>query len=134
MPLPFLYTQDVLKKYIIYAKEKIKPKLHCIDQDKVSKLYAELRKESMVSECGSNGCGLYLFGVIYELLVVGVVYDPLMDVVLNTFLIEYSGIWYMYSLGMVSLKFKNSVVMGLINGCGIGGCGFITILLNVYMP
>ena len=43
-PLP----QDVLRKYVIYAKEKIHPKLHQVDQDKVSKLYAELRKESMV--------------------------------------------------------------------------------------
>ena len=43
-PLP----QDVLRKYVIYAKEKIRPKLHQVDQDKVSKLYAELRKESMV--------------------------------------------------------------------------------------
>ena len=39
-PLP----QDVLRKYVIYAKEKIRPKLHQVDQDKVSKLYAELRK------------------------------------------------------------------------------------------
>ena len=28
------------------------PNLHQMDQDKVSKLYAELRKESMVSGCG----------------------------------------------------------------------------------
>jgi DNA replication licensing factor MCM2 len=42
-PLP----QDVLKKYITYAKEKIHPKLHQVDTDKISKLYAEIRKESM---------------------------------------------------------------------------------------
>ena len=44
-PIP----QELLRKYIVYAKEKIHPKLHQVDQDKVAKLYAELRKESMVS-------------------------------------------------------------------------------------
>lgn len=44
-PLP----QDILRKYVIYAKEKVKPKLNQVDQDKVSRLYGELRKESMVS-------------------------------------------------------------------------------------
>jgi len=29
------YVQDLLKKYIIYAKEKVAPKLHQMDQDKV---------------------------------------------------------------------------------------------------
>lgn len=43
-PIP----QDLLKKYIVYCKEKIHPKLHQMDQDKVAKLYADLRKESMV--------------------------------------------------------------------------------------
>ena len=50
-PLP----QDLLRKYIIYSKEKVRPKLHQIDQDKIAKLYAELRKESMVRP---DGCGL----------------------------------------------------------------------------
>jgi DNA replication licensing factor MCM2 len=40
-PLP----QDMLKKYIIYSKS-CKPKLQHMDQEKVSKLYSELRKES----------------------------------------------------------------------------------------
>lgn len=44
-PIP----QDLLRKYIIYSKEKVRPKLHQMDQDKVANLYAELRKESMVS-------------------------------------------------------------------------------------
>ena len=43
-PIP----QDLLRKYIIYSKEKVHPKLHQVDQDKVANLYAELRKESMV--------------------------------------------------------------------------------------
>uniref|UniRef100_G1QBS4 DNA replication licensing factor MCM2 n=1 Tax=Myotis lucifugus TaxID=59463 RepID=G1QBS4_MYOLU len=44
-PLP----QDVLKKYIIYAKEKVHPKLNQMDQDKVAKMYSDLRKESMAT-------------------------------------------------------------------------------------
>ncbi|XP_062522583.1 DNA replication licensing factor mcm2-like isoform X2 [Corticium candelabrum] len=41
--------QDLLKKYIIYAKEKVHPKLHRMDQDKVAQLYAQLRRESMAT-------------------------------------------------------------------------------------
>lgn len=44
-PLP----QEILKKYIIYAKERIHPKLHQMDQDKVAKMYSDLRKESMAT-------------------------------------------------------------------------------------
>lgn len=40
--------QDLLRKYVVYSKEKVHPKLHQMDQDKVAKLYADLRKESMV--------------------------------------------------------------------------------------
>ncbi|RMX61533.1 hypothetical protein pdam_00013734 [Pocillopora damicornis] len=41
--------QEMLKKYIIYAREKINPKLHNMDQDKIAKMFAELRKESMAT-------------------------------------------------------------------------------------
>lgn len=41
--------QELLKKYIIYAKEKVHPKLHNVDQAKVGSLYSELRRESLVS-------------------------------------------------------------------------------------
>ncbi|KAI3618728.1 dna replication licensing factor cdc19 (cell division control protein 19) [Moniliophthora roreri] len=41
--------QDVLRKYIMYAREKIKPKLYQLDQDKLSKLFADLRRESMAT-------------------------------------------------------------------------------------
>ncbi|KAG8516967.1 DNA replication licensing factor MCM2 [Galemys pyrenaicus] len=44
-PLP----QEVLKKYIIYAKEKVHPKLNQMDQDKVAKMYSDLRKESLAT-------------------------------------------------------------------------------------
>merc|ERR1712241_1646691 len=41
--------QELLKKYLIYAREKIHPKLHQMDQDKVAKMYTELRRESMAT-------------------------------------------------------------------------------------
>lgn len=44
-PIP----QEVLKKYIIYAKEKVHPKLNQMDQDKVARMYSDLRKESMAT-------------------------------------------------------------------------------------
>ena len=44
-----LVPQELLKKYIIYSKEKAHPKLHGMDQDKVSRMYSDLRRESMVS-------------------------------------------------------------------------------------
>ncbi|KAL8604098.1 MCM DNA helicase complex subunit [Nucella lapillus] len=44
-PLP----QELLKKYIIYAKEKVHPRLHQMDQDKIAKMYADLRRESMAT-------------------------------------------------------------------------------------
>jgi DNA replicative helicase MCM subunit Mcm2 (Cdc46/Mcm family) len=40
--------QDLLRKYIIYAKEKAHPKLNQMDQDKISQMYSHLRRESMV--------------------------------------------------------------------------------------
>jgi len=42
-------VQDLLKKYIMYAREKIHPKLHQMDQEKVARLYSELRRESMAT-------------------------------------------------------------------------------------
>jgi DNA replication licensing factor MCM2 len=41
--------QDLLKKYILYAREKVRPKLHNMDQDKVARMYSDLRKESMAT-------------------------------------------------------------------------------------
>ncbi|XP_071485940.1 DNA replication licensing factor mcm2-like [Diadema antillarum] len=41
--------QDILKKYIIYAKDKVHPKLHHMDQEKVAKMYSDLRRESMAT-------------------------------------------------------------------------------------
>merc|ERR1712013_215702 len=41
--------QELLRKYILYAREKINPKLHQMDQEKVAKMYADLRRESMAT-------------------------------------------------------------------------------------
>ena len=42
-PIP----QDLLHRYIKYAKAHVHPKLHNINNDKISNLYNELRRESM---------------------------------------------------------------------------------------
>lgn len=41
-PIP----QDLLRKYIVYARKVYKPRINNIDEEKVTKLYAELRRES----------------------------------------------------------------------------------------
>ena len=44
-----LLSQEMLKKYLIYAKDKVHPKLNNMDQDKIARMFADLRRESMVS-------------------------------------------------------------------------------------
>ncbi|KAI6121457.1 MCM-domain-containing protein [Pisolithus sp. B1] len=44
-----LIPQDFLRKYIMYAREKIRPKLYDMDQEKLSRLFADLRRESMAT-------------------------------------------------------------------------------------
>lgn len=44
-PIP----QDLLRKYIIYARDRIHPKLAKIDTEKIARLYSELRRESMLT-------------------------------------------------------------------------------------
>merc|ERR1711915_251988 len=41
--------QELLRKYVIYARQKFHPKLHHGDQEKVAKMYSELRRESMAT-------------------------------------------------------------------------------------
>lgn len=41
--------QDLMKKYLIYARSQVKPRLHTLNQDKIARLYADLRRESMHS-------------------------------------------------------------------------------------
>jgi DNA replicative helicase MCM subunit Mcm2 (Cdc46/Mcm family) len=45
-----ILSQDMLKKYITYAKLNVFPKIHDADLDKISHVYAELRRESSVSQ------------------------------------------------------------------------------------
>ena len=44
-----IIPQDLLKKYIVYSKEKVHPRLNHMDQDKISRMYADLRRESMMT-------------------------------------------------------------------------------------
>ncbi|XAR48265.1 DNA helicase [Bertholletia excelsa] len=47
MPIdPEILPQDLLRKYITYAKLNVKPSLHEADLEKLSQVYAELRRES----------------------------------------------------------------------------------------
>ena len=41
--------QEMLKKYIIYARKNIAPKLTDIDKEKVTTFYAEIRREANVA-------------------------------------------------------------------------------------
>ena len=41
--------QELLRKYLMYSKDKVRPKLHQMDQDKVARMYAELRRESLAT-------------------------------------------------------------------------------------
>lgn len=40
--------QDILKKYIIYARKFVHPKLNEIDKEKVTQFYADIRRESTI--------------------------------------------------------------------------------------
>lgn len=44
-PIP----QELLRKYILYAREHVQPKLYHMDQDKIAKLFADMRRESMTT-------------------------------------------------------------------------------------
>ena len=41
--------QQLLRKYILYAREKCSPKLYHMDQDKVARLFADMRRESLAT-------------------------------------------------------------------------------------
>ena len=41
--------QELLRKYILYARENCTPKLYQIDQDKVARLFADMRRESLAT-------------------------------------------------------------------------------------
>ena len=44
-----MIPQDILRKYIMYAREKVRPKLFDLDKDKLSRLFADLRRESQAT-------------------------------------------------------------------------------------
>ena len=44
-----LIPQELLKKYLIYSKRFVKPKLSEIDKDKIMNFYSEIRRESSVA-------------------------------------------------------------------------------------
>ncbi|KAL5506953.1 MCM2 [Sanghuangporus vaninii] len=44
-----MIPQDLLRKYIMFAKEKVRPKLYDLDQEKLSRLFADLRRESIAT-------------------------------------------------------------------------------------
>ena len=44
-----LIPQDLLRKYIMYAREKVRPKLYDLDSEKLSRLFADLRRESIAT-------------------------------------------------------------------------------------
>ncbi|TVY20749.1 DNA replication licensing factor mcm2 [Lachnellula arida] len=41
--------QELLRKYILYARERCSPKLYNIDEEKISKLFADMRRESLAT-------------------------------------------------------------------------------------
>ncbi|KAG2218110.1 hypothetical protein INT45_002360, partial [Circinella minor] len=46
---PEIIPQNILRKYIMYARDQVQPKLHQVDEAKLSQLYSELRRESLAS-------------------------------------------------------------------------------------
>lgn len=43
--------QDLLRKYIVYARQNVHPKLQNMDKDKIAKMYSHLRQESLATGC-----------------------------------------------------------------------------------
>ncbi|KAH7633900.1 hypothetical protein SMAC4_05562 [Sordaria macrospora] len=41
--------QELLRKYILYARERCQPKLYHMDEDKVARLFADMRRESLAT-------------------------------------------------------------------------------------
>lgn len=48
----FTIKQEILRKYIVYARQNVHPKLQNMDKDKVANIYSQLRQESLV--CVTN--------------------------------------------------------------------------------
>ncbi|KAH6682929.1 putative DNA replication licensing factor mcm2 [Halenospora varia] len=41
--------QELLRKYVLYARERCSPKLYNIDEEKIAKLFADMRRESLAT-------------------------------------------------------------------------------------
>ncbi|KAK2012768.1 MCM2/3/5 family protein [Colletotrichum eremochloae] len=41
--------QELLRKYILYARDRVSPKLYNMDEDKVARLFADMRRESLAT-------------------------------------------------------------------------------------
>jgi len=50
LPDSELVPQELLRKYIAFAKRTVRPKLYHADLDKISRVYSDLRKESLTRE------------------------------------------------------------------------------------
>lgn len=48
--LPSPIPQRLLTKYIMYARSNVRPQINDVDQDKIERLYVDLRRES--KQCG----------------------------------------------------------------------------------
>ncbi|KAF7563203.1 hypothetical protein G7046_g906 [Stylonectria norvegica] len=44
-----LIPQELLRKYIVYARDRCSPKLYHMDEDKVARLFADMRRESLAT-------------------------------------------------------------------------------------
>ncbi len=42
-------TQEIFKKYLAYARQTVKPRIQSIDEHRLTSIYADLRRESMIS-------------------------------------------------------------------------------------
>lgn len=56
-----MLSQDLLKKYLTYAKLNVFPRLHDADLNKLTHVYAELRRESSVRLSLDN----FEFGLVH---------------------------------------------------------------------
>ncbi|KAF3907570.1 hypothetical protein AA313_de0203397 [Arthrobotrys entomopaga] len=44
-----LISQDLLRKYILFARQECKPKIHHIDEEKLARLFSDMRRESLAT-------------------------------------------------------------------------------------
>ena len=60
-------SQELLRKYILFAREHCRPKLYQIDQDKIAKLFADMRRESLATGAFPITVGTHL--VLHNVLI-----------------------------------------------------------------